>query len=177
MCSTPCLLVANVGCNRIPHLRILLRISDTSKLSVRYPTLNLEQEAAYLAGAPKAIKCSPEEFYIDFARQWAGSKAFPINRRSRHIIIRTFQRKAEGETFMNNPPPPHMLTDKAIGAVTDTYMKSLRHAYRKGLKPTTKERKEELMRLAARTSRTNTVSSISSRPTYTCSWCSQLYQS
>ncbi len=154
----------------------MLKISDTKELFDKFPTLTDAQETAYLAGAPDAVQCTPDNLYIDFQRRWKG---FKLNQVARHIIVRTFQRKAEGGTFLRNPPPPHLLTDESVSDVTDNYMKSLRRAWRKGQKPPTEERLKEIQRQAARNSRTNTVSrhrGAIARVAYT-AYLSQLYQS
>lgn len=132
----------------------LLKINDTSELLIRYPSLTPKQEKEYLAGEGD-IKCTPESFYVDFKRGW---KSFALNKLARHVIIKTFQRKAESNTFISNPPPPEFLTEEALAPFVDAYMKTMRQAYSKQVNPPTKEKQEEMKRRAAQTSRTNTVS-------------------
>ncbi|KAI0742708.1 hypothetical protein C8Q80DRAFT_1122900 [Daedaleopsis nitida] len=139
--------------NRVhTHVRSLLKISTTSEVATQFPEWTDEDIAAYNA-AHQAVDAAEEDIRPDFLRPWKGAHAFFANRRARKVMIKTFQRKAEGGMFAVNPPPAKFLTDEYLGKVIDQYVTTLRRAYREAINPPSREAKDALKAKRAETSR------------------------
>ncbi|KAL7284239.1 hypothetical protein ACG7TL_001521 [Trametes sanguinea] len=113
----------------------IFKCHDLSAIAKRFPPLTEDEITSYTSGDGTTV-CDPEHFRIDFEKSW---KKFSFNKEAREVLIRTFLAQAEGGSFANDPVPAEYLNREQVGLVVDTYIATLRRAYRDAVKSASPE--------------------------------------
>ncbi|KAI0351493.1 hypothetical protein OH77DRAFT_1461862 [Trametes cingulata] len=109
------------------HLDTLLGVKDWGTVAKTIKPLTDDEVDSYVQGGDNGLRCTPQNFRIDFLRPW---KRFSYNKEARAVFLNNFMDTLEG---MAHNIPHHMITKEHVGQILDVYMDSCRRKYRKSL--------------------------------------------